>query len=112
MKTLQQLADTLRTHIARLNFTQQELADAAGVSRQTLSKVLSGRADLRLTTLFALADRLGLEVLLVPQEIAQGLDTDAVAKPRVQNIVEAALSALPKSTADEQSATSRNPRQP
>lgn len=112
MRTLQQLADTLRTQIARLGFTQQELADAAGVSRQTLSKVLSGNADLRLTTLFALADRLGLEVLLVPKEIAKGFQADATAQARVQSVVEAALSALPGSSDDEHAASSSEPRRP
>lgn len=91
MKTLQHMATTLRNRIARLNFTQEALSADAGISRQTLSKVLSGRADLKVTTLFALADRLGLEVMLVPKEIAPGMAPADESRPRVKNVVDAAL---------------------
>lgn len=91
MKTLHQLATTLRDRIRRLKLTQEALSTEAGVSRQTLSKVLSGRADLKVTTLFALADRLGLEVMLVPKEIAPGMVPEDEPQPRVKSVVDAAL---------------------
>lgn len=91
MKTLHHLATTLRTRIAQLSFTQEALSAEAGISRQTLSKVLSGRADLKVTTLFALADRLGLEVMLVPKEIAPSMAPADDSHPRVKSVVDAAL---------------------
>jgi len=94
MKTLQHLATALRNRIARLNLTQEALSAEAGISRQTLSKVLSGRADLKVTTLFALADRLGLEVMLVPKEIAPGMAPADESRPRVKSVVDAALEAV------------------
>lgn len=91
MKTLQQLATTLRDRIRRLKLTQETLSTDAGISRQTLSKVLSGRADLKVTTLFALADRLGLEVMLVPKEISPGMAAEDETRPRIKSVVDAAL---------------------
>lgn len=94
MKTLQQLSDTLRNRIKRLGFTQEALGSAAGVSRQTLSKVLSGRSDLKVTTLMALADRLGLEMMLVPKEIAPGMEPRDESGPRVKSVVDVALGSI------------------
>lgn len=94
MKTLQQLADILRKQIDRLELTQEALGSASGVSRQTLSKVLSGRSDLKVTTLMALADRLGLELMLVPKEIAPGMKHLEESRPRVRSLVDAALGSI------------------
>ena len=94
MRTLQHLANVLRDNIEKKRLTQEQLASSAGVSRQTLSKILSGRADLKLTTLFAVADRLGLEVVLVPKEIAPSMEASDDARPRVQSVVSAALNSL------------------
>lgn len=91
MKTLQQLSIALRDRIARLRITQEALGTEAGLSRQTLSKVLSGRADLKVTTLFALADRLGLEVMLVPREIAPGMASADESRPRIKSVVDSAM---------------------
>jgi transcriptional regulator with XRE-family HTH domain len=59
MKTLQQVATTLRNRVTQLKLTQERLGTEAGVSRQTLTKVLSGRADLKVTTLLALGRQTG-----------------------------------------------------
>lgn len=92
MKTLAQVATTLRMQLERVGKTQEALGQEAGISRQTLSKVLSGRADFKVTTLLALADRLGLELVLLPKEIARGMDQAeepaAVVKSRVQAALE------------------------
>src|SRR5690606_31056269 len=94
MKTLQILAQQLRQRIAQLKVTQETLSNQAGVSRQTLSKVLSGRSDLKVTTLMALADRLGLEIVLVPKEIAPGMKPLEESRPRVRSLVDAALGSI------------------
>src|SRR5690625_1094126 len=92
MITLQQLAEILRKRIDQLELTQEALASSAGVSRQTLSNVLSGRSDLRVTTLMALADRLGLELMLVPREVAPGMMPQEEDGPRIKSVVDTALS--------------------
>jgi transcriptional regulator with XRE-family HTH domain len=94
MKTLQQVATTLRNRVTQLKLTQERLGTEAGVSRQTLTKVLSGRADLKVTTLLALADRLGLEVMLVPKDLAPGMATDDESRPRIKSIVDVAIEEL------------------
>ena len=94
MKTLQQLAGLLRQRIKQLKLTQDALGASAGVSRQTLSKVLSGSADFKVTTLMALTDRLGLEIMLVPKEIAPGLAPQEANSPRVASLVDVALDSI------------------
>ncbi|MCD8494346.1 MAG: helix-turn-helix transcriptional regulator [Burkholderiaceae bacterium] len=94
MNTLHQLATILRQRIAQLKLTQHGLSADAGISRQTLTKALSGRADFKVTTLIALADRLGFQVLLVPKEIAPDMTAPTEAKPRVKSVVDAAIEAL------------------
>jgi|AntAceMinimDraft_12_1070368.scaffolds.fasta_scaffold01208_18 transcriptional regulator with XRE-family HTH domain len=94
MITLKQLATVLRDRIARSRLTQEALSIEAGVSRQTLSKVLSGRADLKVTTLFALADRLGMEVMLIPREIAPGMASADEPEPRIKSVVESAMESI------------------
>lgn len=98
MRTLEQLAIALRQRIKHLKVTQEALSEDAGVSRQTLSKVLSARADLKVTTLFAIADRLGFEVLLVPKEIAPGMLSADEPDAHVKSVVDAALKRPPAST--------------
>ena len=98
MNTLYQLASTLRHRIKLLRLTQDKLSTSAGISRQTLTKALSGRADFKVTTLIALADRLGLQVLLVPKEVTPDIIAPTEDKPRVKSVVDAAIEALNSTT--------------
>lgn len=69
MKTLAQLGALLRDRVHSAAITQDVLRRRAGVSRRTLTNVLSGKQDFKVTTLFAVADRLGLEVTLTPKSL-------------------------------------------
>lgn len=91
MKTLQQFAAALRHRVTQLKLTQESLSAHAGISRQTLVKALSGRSDFKITTLVTLADRLGLEVVLVPKETAPGVLWPSEPQPRIQSVVDAAI---------------------
>ena len=100
MKTLSEVASSLRSQTATRGLTQDVLRQRAGVSRRTLTHVLSGQQDYKVTTLLAVADKLGLELVLVPREAAVGLghDDTAAAAPmsaiqRAQAEVAARLSA-------------------
>lgn len=69
MKTISEVSTVLRETLANTGMKQQDLRVSAGVSRQTLCNVLKGTEDFKLTTLLAVADKLGLEVLLVPRQV-------------------------------------------
>jgi transcriptional regulator with XRE-family HTH domain len=90
MNTLQEFATLLRERMAAMGATQLALSQGAGLTRRTLALVLSGRHDFKLTTLLALLDKLGLEVMIVPKGAAAGLapasaDTGA---PAVKSLID------------------------
>jgi transcriptional regulator with XRE-family HTH domain len=94
MKSLLDLASALRARAKRIAITQDELGEAAGVSRRTLTHALSGTHDIKVTTLMAVADRLGLELSLVPKGAAQGMpapDEFGVPPPVVKTCVQQML---------------------
>lgn len=74
MKTLSEIAGVLRERAKALSITQTQLGLAAGISRRTTTHVLSGNIDYKLTTLFAVLDRLGLELAIVPKGAASPAD--------------------------------------
>ncbi len=93
--TLSQIGTILRQQVKRQNLTQEVLRTNVGISRQTLTNVLSGNSDFKVTTLLAIADRLGLEVILLPKAAARGLaDELAPRPPVVKTTVQAALERL------------------
>ncbi|MES2537582.1 MAG: helix-turn-helix transcriptional regulator [Pseudomonadota bacterium] len=94
MQTLQKIASTLRHRQKLEGVSQERLRGDVGVSRQTLTNVLSGEHDYKLTTLLAVADRLGFEMVLVPKEAASGLSTTTPTAPLVKTRVQAALERL------------------
>ena len=62
MNSIPDISATLRGHLQQSGRTGQSLREAAGLSRQTFANVMGGEHDYKLSTLLALADRLGLEV--------------------------------------------------
>ncbi len=95
MKSIRDIADALRAGAKRIAITQDELGEAAGISRRTLTHALSGTHDIKVTTLMAVADRLGLELVLIPKSAAQGVPgpdefgaTPPIAKTRIQQMLE------------------------
>jgi DNA-binding phage protein len=97
MKSHQALAQLLRKTLAEKGMPQAHLREEAGLSSRTLQHVLSGRNDFKLSTLFAVADRLGLELVLVPQEAAVSIEAGALNQPTpplVQSRIDAAMQRL------------------
>jgi transcriptional regulator with XRE-family HTH domain len=91
MKSLLEIAEILRSRAKKIRVTQHALGQSAGVSRRTLGHVFSGEHDFKVTTLMAVADRLGFELILMPKGAAQavsgvdGFETrESVVKTRVQ----------------------------
>ncbi|MDP3538793.1 MAG: helix-turn-helix transcriptional regulator [Azonexus sp.] len=89
MKTLSELAQVLRQGLKEKGISQVSLGASAGLAKRTVTAVLSGTADYKVTTLLALLDRLGYEVAILPKAAADGLapgtvPTAPVVKTRVQ----------------------------
>jgi transcriptional regulator with XRE-family HTH domain len=81
MKTLSEIATRLENERQRLMLDYQALAERTGLTPLSVRNVLQGRAAPRITTLMAIADQLGLEVLLLPKVVAVGLQGYAVQEP-------------------------------
>lgn len=93
MRTLTEISQVLAGQAARGSYGKLRLAEDSGVTYRTLQHVLSGTQDYKVSTLMAVADRLGLELVLVPKEAARGM-ADAVPAPEVRSRVQAALDRL------------------
>jgi transcriptional regulator with XRE-family HTH domain len=94
MKTLQSLAAELEAARLARGLNYKTLAERTGLSTLAVRQALQGRTALRATSLMALAEELGLELALVPKEMAASLrsaSTDPTAAPRVLSDVERLL---------------------
>lgn len=93
MKSIADVSNVLRERQKALRLSQEDLRASAGLSRQTMTHVLRGDQDFKLSTLLAVADRLGLQMVLVPRDAAAavlGVSTE----PVVATAVEEALARL------------------
>lgn len=81
MKTLSEIATRLEDERQRLMLDYQALAERTGLTPLSVRNVLQGRTAPRITTLMAIADQLGLEVLLLPKVAAAGLQSHSVQEP-------------------------------
>lgn len=71
MNTLKSLAESLRQ--GRKDISDVELASKTGLTRQSVSRALSGEHNFNVTTLLAIAEANGQELVLVPREVARAL---------------------------------------
>lgn len=76
---------------AARRLTDIELAERTGLSAQSVRHILSGDTAPRLTNAMALAQELGFELMLVPQEAAQSLAQPQQAQRTVISDVERLL---------------------
>jgi transcriptional regulator with XRE-family HTH domain len=91
MNNLTELSDVIRARMHQTKSTYASLSSAAGIANGTLGRILSGEHDFRINTLFAIADRLGLEVLLVPKGAAAAIGAPEEPQPAVPSVVDRAL---------------------
>lgn len=89
MNSVSEVSRELRRQLKRSGRTGQSVRESAGLSRQTFANVMGGENDFKLSTLLAVADRLGLELLLLPKGAARGLPGGDAA-PVVETLVDAA----------------------
>ncbi len=71
--TLLEIADALRARLKTRRLPQVDLARHAGIAIRTLTHVLSGKDDFKVSTLLSVADRLDMVVMVVPKEVAAGI---------------------------------------
>ncbi|MBB3193175.1 hypothetical protein [Roseateles terrae] len=90
MNSIPEISAALRSQLQQSGRTGQSLREAAGLSRQTFANVMGGENDFKLSTLLALADRLGLELLLLPKGAARGLAPEDEGGPVVETLVDLA----------------------
>jgi transcriptional regulator with XRE-family HTH domain len=88
MKNLEEMAATLEQSRKQQNLSYEALAEAAGLTPLATRRALKAQAAPKITTLMALADRLGLEVVLVPKAVAHGLAPAPAAVQRPLSAVE------------------------
>ncbi|HWW07419.1 helix-turn-helix transcriptional regulator [Collimonas sp.] len=91
MKTLSELAATLRQAKDRLALSVVAMSRNSGLTAVTIRGVLAGKNDPRLSTLMTIADQLGLEVVLLPKAVASSIAAKSPAEEEVQSLVAAAL---------------------
>lgn len=70
VKTLKNIGDALTEGKANAAITIQEITEHTGLTAVTVRGLLGGQKDSKLTTLLAVADDLGLDVVLVPKAIS------------------------------------------
>jgi transcriptional regulator with XRE-family HTH domain len=68
-----------------------ELVEKTGLTAVTLRGLLDGKTDARLSTLIAVAHEVGLELVLVPKEIAQSFESRSMPHVAVESFVSRAL---------------------
>lgn len=90
MKSILELSNALRKALTQHGMRQSALLAAAGVSQRTLTNVLSGQQDFKVSTLLALADRLGLSLVLVPKGAADAVQAGDTTPLLVTSRVQAA----------------------
>ncbi len=90
MKTLKDIADALQQSRTESGTRINTLVERTGLTAVTLRGLLTGTRDSRLTTLMAVADELGLALVLVPKAVAGAIEVSGP-QPEVASMVELAL---------------------
>lgn len=93
MKSIADVSNVLRERQKALRMSQEDLRASSGLSRQTMTHVLRGDQDFKLSTLQAVADRLGPKMVLLPREAVAAVQ-GASTEPVVATAVEAALARI------------------
>lgn len=81
MSTLASLGNQIRVARKALGRSAADLGAAAGLHRNTVQALETGKANVELATLLALCDQLGLDLALVPRSIAAAAAADGALEP-------------------------------
>jgi DNA-binding phage protein len=94
ISTPKELSAALQAAQLRSETTQTQLAMDCGLNRMTLQKIMAGRGDPKFSTLVALADALGLDVVLSPRLLDAPTQAQQLASPVIETSVQRALAGL------------------
>ena len=72
MNTVKSLAESLDR--GRRSLSDADLARKTGLTRQSIARALSGHENFNVTTLLAIAEATGQQVLIVPSEVARAIE--------------------------------------
>lgn len=95
MKTSLDVGARLQEARASRKVSMKDLVDKTGLTAVTLRRALEGTTDARISTVVAIAQELGLELVLVPKQIAASLETPPRPGPQIESIVARALRERP-----------------
>jgi len=95
MNSVPDIARTLHDAARACGVSIVDLSAKAGLSRPTTRKALNGLDDFRITTLVALAEQLGLDVVLVPKSVSAGFTKSRQEPAYVPSMIELALNSKP-----------------
>lgn len=106
MTTIKQISSVLNAKREQNNLTVTELAEHAGVARAALYRFNNG-SDIRLSTFLAMADTLGLDVVLAPKPVSVNLQAAVTASPSAYATWASQAQTGPRSAVDARLATIR-----
>lgn len=92
MKNLQEISSRMEAERKRQGLKYVDLAAATGLSVLSVRQVLHGQVAVRVPNLMALADQLGLELILVPKLVAKSLQTQTEPAVKVLTDIDQLLS--------------------
>jgi len=64
--TSAQLTTTLKAHAESVGITISDIADVTGISRSNVSRILNGKQDGKLSSIFKIADCIGVTLEIKP----------------------------------------------
>jgi DNA-binding XRE family transcriptional regulator len=67
LEDLQQIGQLLKAARKELGYSQQKVAELAGISRLRYHDIEAGRSAARITTMMSIARAMGLEMMFVPR---------------------------------------------
>ncbi|MBV7542067.1 helix-turn-helix transcriptional regulator [Acidovorax sp. sic0104] len=101
MKSPIEFSRTLTTAKEQRGVTQKEIAERTGLSPLAVSQMLDGKVSPRLSNAMAVADALGLEMVLMPKGAAESFENSNRAPERtVRSALEQRLSTMQRNAAD------------
>lgn len=104
MTALHKIGAMLRTYRKRQGLTGSELAQRSGIHRNTLSALENGHGNVELNTLLAVCEQLGLDLSLIPSQVAAYVRGD-VALPSLPPVRRKAFSRSVSSEAGKDDST-------
>jgi transcriptional regulator with XRE-family HTH domain len=80
------LAAILRSARMRADLTQVEVANRAGVTRRYIQSVENGKQEMSLSTLFVIAEAIGISPSYLVSELESAIKNDQLPTPAIETL--------------------------